>query len=143
MSDQAVIKTDQQEMWAIVELMGHAQTAGRVTKPSEWGGLMRVDVPGDDGNYTTEFYGMSAIYRVKFVSEEVARAYAPKEWEILGYGAPIVTREEHDSTVRQLRGRTHELEEKIRLLQNRLTAVNVPQLTEPDYDEGYDNGPDF
>lgn len=139
MEDQSVIQTDQQEMWAIVELMGHAQTAGRITKPSEWGGLMRVDVPGGDGNYTTEFYGMSAIYRVKFVSEDVARAYAPKEREILGYNAPIVTREEHDSTVRQLRGRTHELEEKIRLLQTRLTAVDVPQLAEPEYD----NGPDF
>lgn len=138
MSETTVIQ-EQQEMWAIVELMGHAQTAGRITKPSEWGGLMRVDVPGDNGNYTTEFYGMSAIYRVKFVSEDVARAYAPKEREILGYNAPIVTREEHDSTVRQLHGRTHELEEKIRLLQNRLTAVNVSQLAEPEYD----NGPDF
>lgn len=123
MEDQTIIET-KQEMWAIVELMGHAQTAGRITKPSEWGGLMRVDVPGDNGNYTTEFYGMSAIYRVKFVSEDVARAYAPKEREIFGYNAPIVTREEHNSTVRQLRGRTHELEEKIRLLQNRLTAVD-------------------
>lgn len=89
--DQAVIQTEQQEMWAIVvELMGHAQTAGRITKPSEWGGLMRVDVPGENGDYTTEFYKMSAIYRVKFTSEEIARAYAPKERAITGYDAPTV-----------------------------------------------------
>jgi len=104
-------------MWAIVELMGHAQTAGRITKPSEWGGLMRVDVPGENGDYTTEFYGVSAIYRVRFTSEEIARAYAPKEREIMGYSAPIVTREEHDSTVRQIRAQNHQLEEKVRQLQ--------------------------
>ena len=38
MTEQTLIENTQEEMWATVELMGHGQTAGRVTKPSEWGG---------------------------------------------------------------------------------------------------------
>src|SRR3990167_7851273 len=33
------------EQWATVELMGHAQTSGRISRPSDCGGLLRVDVP--------------------------------------------------------------------------------------------------
>ena len=27
------------EIWAVVSLMGHGETAGRISKTSEWGGL--------------------------------------------------------------------------------------------------------
>ncbi len=112
------------DQWAIVELMGHGQTAGRVEKPSEWGGLMRVDVPDEDGSYRTEFYSMSAIYSVKFVSEEIARAYAPTKREITAYDSPIVTREEHQEMVRQLMNRMDELK-------RRLTTVDrLPEVDE-------------
>lgn len=63
--------SEQNEMWATVELMGHAQTAGRISKPSEWGGLLRVDVPDGD-SYRTEFYGMAAIYESATGSERRA-----------------------------------------------------------------------
>ena len=48
------------EQWATIDLMGHAQTAGRISRPQDWGGLLRVDVPmqGEDGveTYRTEYY---------------------------------------------------------------------------------------
>ena len=133
-TENRIIQT-QEEMWAIVELMGHGQTAGRVEKPTEWGGLMRVDVPDDDG-YRTEFYSMSAIYSVKFVSEEIARAYAPKKREITAYDTPIVTREQHEAVVRDLRHEQGELRSQVYELERRLTQVNaLPAPTWPDGSE--------
>jgi len=81
MDDNNLTLTEPAEMWATVELMGHGQTAGRISMPTEWGGLLRVDVPIADGSYTTEFYGLRAVYRIKFTSEQIARAYAPQERE--------------------------------------------------------------
>ena len=46
----------QNEMWAIVELMGHGVTAG-IIRTSDLGGLLRVDVPIDGEGYRTEYYG--------------------------------------------------------------------------------------
>lgn len=87
---------------------------------------MRVDVPADDnGNYTTEFYGISAIYRVKFVSEEIARAYAPKDRIVEAYDTPIVTREQHQEVVRQLKDETYSLRDQVRELERRLTQVDA------------------
>lgn len=120
-----------EELWATVELMGHGQTAGKVQKPTEWGGLLRVDVPIDNnGTFRTEFYGMASIYSVKFVSEEIARAFIVPHQEIRSYDAPIVIREEHDSVVRKLQEREYVLQAEIRQLKNRLTAVDA--LPEPD-----------
>lgn len=124
MTTENKIMQAQEEMWAIVELMGHGQTAGRIEKPTEWGGLMRVDVPAeDDSSYRTEFYSMSAIYSVKFVSEEIARAYAPKKRDITAYDTPIVTREQHEATVRELRSERNDLQRQIHELERRLTQV--------------------
>jgi len=63
------------EIWAIVELFGHAQIAGRVTEqPIAGGTFLRVDVPGTGGQEPfTRFYGASAIYSITPVAEEVAR----------------------------------------------------------------------
>ena len=58
--------TDQKvEMWAVIELMGHGRTAG-IIRTSDLGGLLRVDVPIEDG-YRTEYYGEAAIYSIKVV----------------------------------------------------------------------------
>jgi len=131
-TENRIIQT-QEEMWAIVELMGHGQTAGRIEKPTEWGGLMRVDVPDDDG-YRTEFYSMSAIYSVKFVSEEIARAYAPRKRKITAYDTPIVTREQHEAAVRELRSERNDLQRQIHELERRLTQVNG--LPAPTWEDG-------
>lgn len=88
------------ETWAIVELMGHVSMAGRITKPGEFGGLWQIDIPLGD-TFTTEFFGNAAVYRVRIVSEEIARAYAPAH-EILEYNAPILTRAEHERVVNNL-----------------------------------------
>ena len=66
------------EQWAIVELMGPCQTAGKISWPGDCGGLLRIDVP-IDGTYRTEYYGMAAIYAVKLVSETIAKAYAVRQ----------------------------------------------------------------
>lgn len=132
-TENQIIRTE--EMWAIVELMGHGQTAGRVEKPTEWGGLMRVDVPGEDGSFRTEFYGMPAIYSVKFVSEEIARAYAPRKRDITAYDSPIITREQHDSVVRRLEAEQRELNMQVRELERRLTQIKaLPETAESETD---------
>jgi hypothetical protein len=143
MSDQSLIQAEPQEMWAIVELMGHGQTAGRVSKPTEWGGLLRVDIPTKEG-YRTEFYGEKAIYSVRFVSEEIARAMAPGELnDIVAYDTPIVTREEHQSKMAQVRERQYELLKEVEVLRRRLTQVDaLPAGDEWEEDDDY-NSVDF
>lgn len=140
MSEQITVKsTAEIEMWATVELMGHAQTAGRISRPSEWGGLLRVDVPEGDG-YRTEFYGMTAVYSIKFVSEDIARAYASPVRQIVAYDTPIVTREAHHAAVRELEMRNRRLENQVQVLERRLTSVNaLPAPHDSDDDDGQDN----
>lgn len=107
------------EQWATVELMGHGQTAGRITIEN---GLLRVDVPFD-GTYRTEFYGMAAIYSIKIVSEEIAMAYAHHTRDIVAYDTPIVTREQHINVVNKLERRIYELERNNNELESRLVAI--------------------
>lgn len=128
--DTEVIQTEVKDMWATVELMGHAQTAGRISRPSEWGGLLRVDVPTENGDYRTEFYGIPAIYSIKLVSEEIARAYATPARAIIAYDTPIVTREQHEQVTRQMDRENSRLRLEIRELRDRLTAVKG--LPEPE-----------
>ena len=114
------------EQWAILELMGHAQTAGRVTKPGDWGNLIRVDIPvNNSADYRTEFYGLQAIYSIRFVSEEIARAYAPQELPVDSYSAPIVTREEHEAALREYRQRSIQQGNEISELKDRLTRIQA------------------
>lgn len=114
--------TDQAEMWAIVELMGHGRTAGMI-RTSDLGDLLRVDVPVDDG-YRTEYYGEAAIYSIKVVSEEIARAYARPEREISIYDEPIVPRHQYEDALRKSRGEIDGLRHQIHVLEDRLTIVH-------------------
>lgn len=109
-------------MWGIVELMGHAQTSGRLSRPADFGGLLRVDVPIEDG-FRTEFYGMAAIYSVKITNEEIARAYARPARSVIAYDTPIVTREQHQSVVGRLEDQVNALRDHIAELERRLTSV--------------------
>ena len=64
--------------WAILELMGHQRTAGRVSiAPLGGGSLIRVDVPGsEESQGFTKFYGTAAIYAITICDEQTARAAA-------------------------------------------------------------------
>jgi hypothetical protein len=77
--------------WAIVELMGHQQCAGRVSEEVIGGAaLVRVDVPDgkrDDGleSFRTSYFGASAIYAIHVVDEAAARASAASLGKIPPY----------------------------------------------------------
>jgi len=116
------------EVWAIIELMGHGQAAG-IIKPSDLGGLLRVEVPIEDG-FRTEYYGEQAIYAIRIVSEEIARAYAIPDREIRSYDIPIVPRAEFEQALQKSREQNNQLKDEINILQRRLTAVNaLPEKT--------------
>lgn len=108
------------EQWATVDLMGHAQTAGRISFD---GGLLRVDVPDGDG-YRTEYFGLAAIYSVKIVSEEIARAYAHQVYDAMPYDAPIVTREQFQAERERWESDNRRLRKSMYELERRLTAIN-------------------
>jgi len=60
--------------WAILELMGHRQRAGLVEEVEIAGGkMLRIDIHGADDVVATEFYGCSAVYSLRPVSEDIAR----------------------------------------------------------------------
>ena len=64
------------EFWARVELMGHRVRYGHIREVEMFGAkLMRVDIHNSLG-CETEFYGGSAIYCVRPISEEDARKNA-------------------------------------------------------------------
>lgn len=70
------------EEWAIVEIMGHHRTAGRIEEVQRFGATMlRVDRPHADGTFTTEFYGGSAIYALRPCLEEIAKRAAAQMYE--------------------------------------------------------------
>lgn len=116
--------TEQLDVWATVDLMGHVQTAGRISRPSDWGGLLRVDVPEGDA-YRTEFYGMQAVYSIKLVSEEIARAFAAPIHEQMSYSAPIITREQHEAALRRVEVSNRVLQNRVDQLESRLIAVRA------------------
>ncbi len=68
------------EGWAILELMGHRRLGGYVTEEEHFGAaLLRIDVPREDGEASTQFYSPSALYCLTPTSEEIARAVAKRE----------------------------------------------------------------
>lgn len=64
------------EGWAIVELMGHRQTAGKVHEITMAGSAMlRIDTPGANGEIVaSQIYGGAAIYCLTPCDEATARA---------------------------------------------------------------------
>lgn len=121
------------DSWAVAELMGHVTLAGRITKPGEYGGLWQIDIPEGD-SFRTEFFGSQAVYRIRIVSEEIARAYARPGHEIIAYDAPIITRAEHLAVVEKARETITTLRERVAQLQR--------ALPEPGREQDYDNPDD-
>jgi len=66
------------ETWAIIELFGHNQIAGKCTEQNIAGSnMLRVDVPETDEQPSfTRFLGSGAIYAINPVTEEIARHWA-------------------------------------------------------------------
>lgn len=112
------------DLWAVCELMGHASVAGRLTKPGEYGGLWQIDIPEGEA-YRTEFFGTQAVYRIKIVSEAIARAYAKSGHEVIEYNAPIVTRAEHQNAMDAARLENSRLRHTVDELRDRLTRVQA------------------
>ena len=129
------MEENQIDMWAVVELMGHGRTAG-VIRTSDLGGLLRVDVPVED-SYRTEYYGAAAIYSIKVVSEEVARAYARPDRSVIAFDEPIVPRTEYEAALQKARMENRRLEQINATLRERL--VSIPAL--PDFTD--DEEPPF
>lgn len=110
------------ELWTIVELMGHVTLAGRLSKPSDSLALFQIDIPEGD-TYRTEMFGAQAVYRIRAVSEDIARAYARPTHDVIAYDTPIVTRDQHESEIKRVLQRVSNLEFENRQLRDRLTAV--------------------
>ncbi len=127
--------TESNDSWAVVELMGHVTIAGRITKPGEYSGLWQVDVPEGD-TFRTEFFGSQSVYRVRIVSEEIARSYARPGHEVLEYDAPIVTRAQHENAMHQAREEYYRIQHENEELRRRLTSVNaLPSGLEEEQDD--------
>jgi hypothetical protein len=124
------------EVWAICELMGHLTLAGRVMKPGENGGLWQIDIPEGE-SFRTEFFGSQSVYRIRIVSEEIARAYSHKN-EVIEYNAPIVTREQHEAAMDHARELLQQARVRIRDLQQELSEVRaLPPGEEAESDGDY------
>ena len=69
--------SDAQESWAVVELLGHVTMAGKLSEVEMFGAkLGRLDVPTNEGGFTTVYFGGSSIYRLTPTTEAIARAKA-------------------------------------------------------------------
>lgn len=65
------------ERWAVVELMGHRQRAGRISEVREFGvALLQIETPLPGGGFDVERYGGSSLFSYRVCTEEQARAAA-------------------------------------------------------------------
>ena len=77
--------------WALLELMGHRQRVGRVSEVEAYGGkLLRIDIPvGEGAEDITEFYGVTSVYALRPLAEDVARRqYDDRPVAPVGYRLP-------------------------------------------------------
>ena len=119
------------DTWAVVELMGHVTLAGRVTKPGEYGGLWQIDIP-DGESFRSEFFGSQSVYRIRIVSEEIARGFGQPAPKIIAYAAAIISRDEHEHAMRMVRA---EMQDEIIELRRRLTLFFSPPSDEYEEDD--------
>lgn len=133
--------SENNDAWAVVELMGHVTLAGRVIKPGEYGGLWQIDVPDGD-TYQTQFFGSQSVYRIRMVSEEIARAYVKPSHAIVEYDAPIVTRQEHENALQRAQEQYYRMQRENEELRRRLTAVNALPAPASDHGRDWDNSED-
>ena len=70
------MESEKFESWAICEIFGHTQIAGKVSEATIGGcSFIRIDVPECNGQKEfTKFYGSGAIYSMTPCSEEATRA---------------------------------------------------------------------
>lgn len=122
------------DLWAVIEVMGHGRSAG-IIRTSDLGGLLRVDVPIENG-FRTEYYGQAAIFSIKIVSEEIARAYALPQRDIMVYDEPIVPRQQYEEALRLARRENETLMHQVNVLTRRLTSVNTLPAPDDDYVPG-------
>ncbi|MEM7346989.1 MAG: hypothetical protein AAF485_22345, partial [Chloroflexota bacterium] len=97
-------------------------------KESDLGGLIRIDVPMSDEDHTkfrTEFLGPNSIFRIRVVSEEIARAYAEPIRDIFSYGSPVISRDEHERLIKGVRV------ELIDLRNSLAAGIEDPNTEEP------------
>jgi hypothetical protein len=110
--------------WAIVDLMGHVELAGKITKPGEYGGLWQIDIPEGE-TFRTEFFGSQSVYRIRIVSESIARAYSNASHEVIEYAAPIITREEHENSMQRAREQYSRIVNENEQLKRKLLAIQA------------------
>ena len=71
--------SEQEQQWALVEVMGHQRIAGAISEYNLGGSFIRVDVPAVNGRPAfTRLFGPQAIYAISFVDKTVALALAEK-----------------------------------------------------------------
>jgi hypothetical protein len=65
------------EEWAIMEIFGYRKLAGKVSDAVIGGGsFIRIDIPGPDESWSTQFYSPQAVYSIIPVGEDLARGMA-------------------------------------------------------------------
>ena len=91
--------------WVILELMGHRRLAGTMTEVELAGGkFLRLDSPGPDGVYATQFYAPAAVYCITPTTEEIARNVAAssqpapvQRWELPALDArPLIATDDEE-----------------------------------------------
>lgn len=84
--------------WAILELFGHRQLAGKITEVDRFGvKFCRIDIPSEPP--VTQFYGGAAIYGITITTEEIATKVArrtPPMTHALGLPASTTRKETDD-----------------------------------------------
>ncbi|PRY10303.1 hypothetical protein CLV24_11431 [Pontibacter ummariensis] len=96
-------ETEKFENWAIVEVMGHTKVAG-LAKTVSFGNtvMLRVDIPETAKQPAhTKMYGMSSIFSISPVTEDVARSHA-EAWNlqpILAYEVQRAYQKKFDEAV--------------------------------------------
>ena len=125
------------EEWAVLELMGHRRLAGKVTDAVIGGGaFLRIDIPGKNGQQTTQYYSPGSVYCITPTSEEIARAVAAQNepapvyrWELpqLQQGRPLTPVDELDpETIERMRCEAEAIAEYVSNHPDKRAVFNPP-----------------